>query len=129
MVPVIRSQAHVVLAMDFFTVDTVALRQLYVLFAISISTREVQILGVTGHPTGAFVTQLARNLAGDLFDRALSIKFVIRDRDAKFTASFDEVFRSQGIRAIKTPVRSLGPTPSPNAGSGRSEPNASTGCS
>jgi putative transposase len=57
----LRSQAHVVLAMDFFTVDTVALRQLYVLFVIHLSTREVQVLGVTDHPTGAFVTQLARN--------------------------------------------------------------------
>ena len=78
--------------MDFFTVDTVALRQLYVLFVISLSTREVQILGVTDHPTGAFVTQVARNLAGDLFDWGRSIKFVIRGWDAKFTASFDEVF-------------------------------------
>ena len=101
----LRSQAHVALAMDFFTVDTVTLRQLYVLFTIHLSTREVQILGVTDHPTGPFVTQLARNLAGDLLDRGRSIKFLVRDRDAKFTASFDEVFASQGIRVIKTPVR------------------------
>jgi putative transposase len=102
----LRSQAHVVLAMDFFTVDTVTLHQLYVLFVIHLSTREVQVLGVTDHPTGAFVTQLARNLMGNLVDRGRSIKFLIRDRDAKFTASFDEVFVSQGIRVIKTPVRS-----------------------
>ena len=102
--------------MDFFTVDTVRLKQLYVRFVIHLSTREAQILGVTDHPTGAFVTQMARNLAGDLLDQGRSIKFVIRDRDAKFTASFDEVFRSQGIRVIKTPVRSPRATRSRNAG-------------
>ncbi len=94
------------LATDFFTVDTVSLKHFYVFFAIELSTREVHILGVTDHPNGAFVTQVARNLMSDLVDRARSIKFLIRDRDTKFTTSFDEVFRSEGIRVIKTPVRS-----------------------
>ena len=94
------------LATDFFTVDTVALKQHYVLFVIELSTREVHILGVIDHPTGAFVTQVARNLVGDLLDSGRSIKFLIRDRDTKFTASFDEVLRSEGIRVIKTPIRS-----------------------
>src|ERR1022692_173026 len=102
----LRSGAHSVLATDFFTVDTVSLKQLYVLFVIELSTREVHILGVTGHPTGAFVTQVARNLMGDLADCRRSVKFLIRDRDTKFTAGFDEVFRSEGIRVIRTPVRS-----------------------
>src|ERR1035437_2665686 len=100
------AQAHSVLAIDFFTVDTVSLKQLYVLFVIELSTREVHILGVTDHPTGAFVTQEARDFMGHLGDRGRSIKFLIRDRDTKFTTSFYEVFRSEGVRVIKTPVRS-----------------------
>jgi transposase InsO family protein len=76
-----------------------------VLFVIELSSREAHILGGTVHPDGAFVTLIARNLVGDLVDRGRSIESLIRDRDTKFTASFDEVFRSEGIRVIKTPVR------------------------
>jgi hypothetical protein len=64
------------------------------------------ILGVTEHPDGAWVTQVARNLAGDLEDRRRSFKVLIRDRDTKFTSTFDEVFNAAGMRIIKTPVRS-----------------------
>jgi putative transposase len=93
------------LACDFFTVDTVLLRQLYVLFIIELDTRRVYMMGITAHPTGAWVVQQARNLSLVLGDRAHPVKFLIRDRDAKFTSSFDEIFRSERIRIIRTPIR------------------------
>ena len=80
--------------------------QLYVLFVIELKTRAVHILKITDHPNNAFVTEVARNFAGDLAENGRSFRFLIRDRDAKFTASFDEVFASEGIEVIRTPVRS-----------------------
>jgi transposase InsO family protein len=100
------TQVSSILATDFFSVDTIKCTQLYVLFVIELQSRIVHIPGVTDHPTGSFVTQVARNLAGDLAEQGRSFKFLIRDSDAKFTASFDEVFASEGIEVIKTPVRS-----------------------
>jgi len=100
----LRSQASSMLACDFFTVDTVLLRRLYVLFFIEIDTRRVYVTGVTDNPVGAWVVQQARNLTMVMIDRARPIRFLVRDRDAKFTSVFDEVFRSQRIQIIRTPV-------------------------
>ena len=99
------SQASSMLACDFFSVDTVLLKRLYVLFFIELDTRRVHVTGVTAHPTGSWVVQQARNLTMALENPVHPVKFVIRDRDTKFTSSFDEVFRADGIRIIRTPIR------------------------
>jgi len=101
----LKSQASSMLACDFFTVDTVLLRRLYVLFFIESDTRRVYVSGVTANPAGVWVVQQARNLTMVLAKRARPVRFLVRDRDAKFTASFDEVLRSERIRMIRTPVR------------------------
>lgn len=103
------------LACDFFTVDTVLLRRPYVQFFIEIDTRRVNLAGDTANPVGEWATQQARNLSLELSDRPRAVKFLIRDRDSTFAAGFDEVFRTQGIRIIKTAVRS----PRANAIAGR----------
>jgi putative transposase len=82
------------LAFDFFTVYTVLLRCLYVLFFIELDTRRIYLVGVTANPVGEWVLQ-ARNLISDLMERSRATKFLIRDRNTKFTTSFDAVFRSE----------------------------------
>jgi len=100
------TQAKGILASDFFGVDSVTLRRYYVLFVIEVDSRVVHLLGVTANPAMAWVIQVARNFTSDLEDAGHRFRFLIRDRDTKFTASFDEVFKAVGISAIRTPVRS-----------------------
>ncbi len=101
----LRAQAKGLVACDFFSVDTVLLRRIYVLVFIELDTRLVRLAGITANPTIAWVTQVARNISSDLSERTTPVKFLIRDRDAKFPRSFDEVFRADTIRILKTPVR------------------------
>jgi transposase len=101
----LKAQAEGIVACDFFTVETIWLQTLDVLFFIQVSTRQVVGAGVTAQPDSSWVTQQARNATMELNDRLLSTRFLLRDHDAKFTRAFDDVFRSEGAQVIRTPIR------------------------
>jgi putative transposase len=101
----LKAQASGIRAGDFFTVETALLRTLYARFFIEIGTRRVRVTVATSNPDSVFATQQARNLAMSLPDQGARTTFLIRDRDAKFSRSFDDVLASEGIRVICTPIR------------------------
>lgn len=101
----LRQHVETVLACDFFAVDTVWLRRLYVLFFVSIGTRRVEYLACTSNPNAVWMGQQARNLLMDLGDRSQRPRFLIHDRDAKFSCAFDSIFQSEDIAVLRTPIR------------------------
>ncbi len=101
----LRAQAASILECDFLTVDTLFFKRFYVLFFVELATRRVRLAGITTNPDGRWVTQQARNLLMQLDEDGVRPRYLIRDRDSKFSRDFDEVFRSEGVRVIKAPVR------------------------
>jgi transposase InsO family protein len=101
----LRTQANSIIAVDFFTVDTVWLQRLYVLFFIELSSRRVLVAGCTAHPDDAWVSQQARQVAWGLVEREEPVRFLIRDRDRTFTSRFDAVFEAQAVRIVRTPIQ------------------------
>jgi putative transposase len=107
----LRAQASGMVAADFFTVETVRLTTLYVLFIIELGTRRVRLVGVTDHPSGSWVVQRARELSMEregergTAEGTTAPRFLIRDRDSKFTRAFDGVFASDGTQIIRSPVQ------------------------
>ena len=101
----LRQQAASVLACDFFTVETLALQRIYVLFFLSLASRRLEFIACTANPDGAWVYQQARNLIMQLGEQERRFQLLIHDRDTKFSRAFDEIFRSEGIDVIRTPVQ------------------------
>ncbi len=101
----LRAHAGSVIACDFFTVETLWLGRLYVLFFLELGSRRVHFAGCNANPDGRWATQQARQLAWSFSERATPARFLIHDRDSKFSRAFDEVFRSEGVEIIRTPFR------------------------
>jgi hypothetical protein len=101
----LRQHGNTILASDFFTVDTVWPRRLHVLFFVSIATRRVEYVACTRNPDTAWMTQQARNLLMDLDDRGQRARFLIHDRDSKFSRAFDAIFASEGFTIVRTPLQ------------------------
>jgi transposase InsO family protein len=101
----LRTHAQTMISCDFFTVDTLWLGRLYVLFFIELGSRRVHLAGCTANPSGEWVAQQARNLCWSLQERRTPLRFLIHDRDSKFTRAFDEIFRTEGLEIIRTPFR------------------------
>jgi putative transposase len=101
----LRAHSESILACDFFTVDTVWLRRLYVLGFISIGSRRVEYFACTSKPDTAWMLQQARNLLMQLDDCERQVRFLIHDRDAKFPCAFDALLASEDIKVIRTPFQ------------------------
>lgn len=98
-------QAEAILACDFLETVTLGGQRQYVLAVIEHAARCVRVLGATAHPTAAWVTQAARNLVMDLRDAGADIRYLIRDRDAKYPALFDQILADAGIEVVLTGIR------------------------
>ena len=101
----LRAQGQSMIACDFLTVDTVWLKRIYVLVFIELSSRRAHLAGCTTNPTGVWAVQQARNLTMTLADQRRRVRFIIHDRDAKFSAAFDAVFQAEGVRVVRTPFQ------------------------
>src|SRR5215210_6801494 len=101
----LRRHQDQILACDFFTVETLFLKTIYVLFFVELGTRRVHLAGCTANPTAAWVTQQTRQLSWEIQDGELAARYLIHDRDSKFVPGFDAVFGSEGVEVVRTPYR------------------------